>query len=173
VLLDDFAGSGTSYVRDEQGELKGKLAKFLRRVTSSSEWKDIVKFPETAVVVALYVATAQALDNIRAGAERLEQQFGAKLELIPVQLLDERLRLSPTSQEEFVRLVERYYDPALEDEHTEKGGTKSLKYGLAACGLPLVLHHNTPNNSLFLLWAEDSKTVRALFPRFSRHRRES
>ncbi len=172
VLLDDFAGSGTSYIREEEGEFKGKLAKFLQRITSRLEWKDIVKFPETSVVVALYVATAQALENIRAGASRLQQQFGAKLDLLPVQIIDGRLRISPSSQEQFVKLVERYYDPALEDEHTKKGGT-NLKYGFAGCGLPLVLHHNTPNNSLFLLWVEDSDTIEPLFQRFSRHRREA
>jgi hypothetical protein len=136
VLLDDFAGSGTSYIREEGGELKGKLVKFLRRVTSSSEWNGIVKFPETSVVVALYVATEQALENILAGAKQIEQEFGAKLELRPVQLLDGHLRISPSSQEKFVQLVERYYDPALENEHTEKGGTKSLKYGVfrKSCG---------------------------------------
>lgn len=172
VLLDDFAGSGTSYLREEEGKLKGKLAKFLSRITSSSEWKGIVKFPETSVVVALYVATAQALETIGEGAARLKEQFGAKLDLLPVQLLDGRLRISSSSSEPFVQLVERYYDPALEDPHTKKGGT-DLKYGFAACGLPLILHHNAPNNSLVLLWAEDSQVIRPLFERFSRHRRDS
>ena len=172
VLLDDFAGSGASYIREEDGELKGKLPKFLRRIKSSPEWVDVVKFPRTSVVVALYVATAQALGNIRAGAELLQQQFGSSLQTLPVQLIDDRLRISASSHEQFVELVERYYDPALEDEHTKKGGT-NLKYGFAGCGLPLILHHNTPNNSLFLLWVENSDNIRPLFERFSRHRREA
>lgn len=172
VLLDDFAGSGTSYLREENGLLEGKLAKFLRRITSSQDWKDVVKFPGTSLIVALYVATAQALETITSAAARLEGEFGAKLELRPVQLLDARLRISSASDEQFVQLIERYYDAKLEDDHTKKGGT-NLKYGFAGCGLPLVLHHNTPNNSLFLLWAENSSTVRSLFQRFSRHRRES
>jgi len=171
VLLDDFGGSGASYIREENGKLKGKIAKFLQRITSD-DWKGIVKFPETLVVVALYVATEQALKNIRAGATQLEHTFGATLELAPVQLLDDRLSILASSPEPFVRLVEKYYDAAVEDEHTKKGGT-DLKYGFAGCGLPLVLHHNTPNNSLFLLWVEDSDTIRPLFERFSRHRRES
>src|SRR5690606_16103389 len=32
VLLDDFAASGTSYIVDDGGELKGKLAKFFGRI---------------------------------------------------------------------------------------------------------------------------------------------
>ena len=172
VLLDDFAGSGTSYVRVEDGALKGKLSKFLQRVTTSPDWQQIVRFPETAIIVALYVATAQAVENIAAGAAQLQERFGARIELHPVQLLDARLRLSPSSADPFIKLIEDYYDPAVEDEHTKKGGT-NLKYGFAACGLPLVLHHNTPNNSLFLLWVEDSESVRPLFQRFSRHRKRA
>jgi hypothetical protein len=171
VLLDDFAGSGASYIREEEGKLKGKLTRFFERITDGAEWKGIAEFPETSVIVALYVATSQALEHIRRGASKLEERFGAKVELVPVQVLDGQLRLSAASEEPFKELVERYYDPELEDEHTKKGGT-SLKYGFAGCGLPLVLHHNTPNNSLFLLWAEQSKVVRSLFQRFSRHRRD-
>ncbi|MGQ0552232.1 MAG: phosphoribosyltransferase-like protein [Planctomycetota bacterium] len=172
VLIDDLSASGTSYLREEDGELKGKVAKFLRRITASAKWKDVVKFPDTSVVVALYVATAQALENIRAGAKKLEAEFRAQVEVVPVQILDERLRISASSTEPFVQLVEKYYDPAIEDEHTKKGGT-NVKYGFSACGLPLVLHHNTPNNSLCLLWVENSEKVLPLFERFSRFRRDS
>ncbi len=172
VLLDDFAGSGTSYIREENGELEGKLATFIRRITTAPEWSGIVQFPETSVVVALYVATAQALENIREGARLLKDRFGASVDIHTVQFLDTRLRLSQSSEDQFVKLVEGYYDSAAENEHTERGGT-NLKYGFAACGLSLVLHHNTPNNSLYLLWAEDSETVRPLFQRFNRHRREA
>ena len=40
--------------------------------------------------------------------------------------------------------------------------------------LPVVLHHNTPNNSISLLWAdttdrEDGSKRHALFPRYERH----
>jgi hypothetical protein len=171
VLIDDFAGSGTSYAREEEGKLKGKIVKFLKRVTSSDEWKGIVQFPATKVVVALYVATAQALDAIRGVFARLQADFGVEMEVVPVQVLDARLKITKDSDEKFVSLIEDYYDATVEDEHTRKGGT-NLKYGFAACGLPLVLHHNTPNNSLFLLWVEDSTVVRPLFQRFSRHRRE-
>ena len=68
-------------------------------------------------------------------------------------------------------LLNNYYDANLEDEHTRKGGG-DVKYGFANCGLPLVLAHNTPNNSLYLLWAESAK-LRALFPRVNRHRKHT
>jgi hypothetical protein len=63
---------------------------------------------------------------------------------------------------------DRYFDPAADDEHGEVGGV-SKRYGFADCRLPVVLSHNTPNNSLFLLWAEAEHSVRGLFPRVSRH----
>jgi hypothetical protein len=172
VLLDDFAGSGTSYVRGEDGDLKGKIAKFLKRITTGDEWKNLVRFPDTAIIVALYVATAQALRHIERYASSLEKSFGVKVTVRPVQLLDERIRITRDSGEPFLSLVERYYDKSEEDEHTKKGGT-DVKFGFAGCGLPLILHHNTPNNSLFLLWVENSEDITPLFQRFSRHRRDS
>jgi len=58
------------------------------------------------------------------------------------------------------------------DEHFEKGGTSDAKYGYAAGGLPIVLHHNTPNNSIALLWSYDDRDVVGLFPRVQRHKEE-
>jgi len=58
------------------------------------------------------------------------------------------------------------------NEHFEKGGTSDAKYGYAAGGLPVVLHHNTPNNSIALLWSYDDREVVGLFPRVQRHKEE-
>ena len=41
---------------------------------------------------------------------------------------------------------------------------------LYTSGLPLILHHNTPNNSLYFLWAR--KWGDPLFVRYERHGRE-
>lgn len=174
VLLDDFAGSGTSYVREEGGKLKGKIVKFLERVSSRPEWRQLVVFPETTIILALYVATSQAVAHLESWAPRLKERFGATIDVVPVQLLDERVRIKSNTPEPFVKLIEnpRYYDASLEDEHTKKGG-QNVKFGFADCGLPLVLHHNAPNNSLFLIWVEDSERVRPLFERFSRHRSDA
>lgn len=68
-------------------------------------------------------------------------------------------------------LIRKYYDPLAKEQHPEWGG--DVPFGYKDGGLPLVIHHNTPNNSIFVLWAEDSEVVRPLFPRVSRHRRET
>jgi hypothetical protein len=36
-----------------------------------------------------------------------------------------------------------------------------MKYGYANCALPLVLEHNTPNNSISLLWADRRRIWKA------------
>ena len=46
-----------------------------------------------------------------------------------------------------------------------------MRLGFADGRLPLVLSHNTPNNSIYLIWAEDGHKVLGLFPRVSRHKR--
>ena len=61
----------------------------------------------------------------------------------------------------FDALLHKYYDKSVEDEH--KG---AVVHGFAEVGLPLVLSHNTPNNSVYLLW---EKKTDPLFPRFERH----
>jgi hypothetical protein len=73
------------------------------------------------------------------------------------------------------RLIEdeRYYDHDIYDEHLAKGGTEDARYGYAACGLPLVLHHNTPNNSIALIMSYEGRKFRGLFPRIQRHKEMS
>ena len=64
----------------------------------------------------------------------------------------------------------RYYDKEAETKATRVGGTEGVRRGFANCALPIVLCHNTPNNSIYLLWGEESYTFPGLFPRVTRHR---
>lgn len=169
VLIDDFSASGTSYFRKEGARYKGKVAKFLSAAGDQPNWRNLVRFPDTKIIVAIYAATDVAVANIRSGAAEFLGDDSDCFEVAVVQRLQQEISLSRDDDHPFVRLVEQHYDASLEDEHTRKGGT-DLRFGFAGCGLPLVLHHNTPNNSLFLLWAEEGCEVRALFPRVSRHR---
>jgi hypothetical protein len=66
-------------------------------------------------------------------------------------------------------LANAYGDPTLRDAHK---GDATL--GFRDSRLPLVLSHNTPNNSIALLWADTSerpgsKHRYALFTRYERH----
>lgn len=174
VLLDDFSASGTSCLMADRDKPKGKVAKFIGRIQSSEAWKPVVSFPKTRLVIVLYVATEQALANICAGAEALKKAHGIETTVLAVQRIASNVSLKSSDSDPMIAVIqnEKYYDASIEDEHTKKGHS-NLKFGFAAGGLPLILHHNTPNNSIFLLWVEGSDTVRPLFPRVSRHRREA
>jgi hypothetical protein len=84
------------------------------------------------------------------------------------------LALARPGDQDFLSLAEddRYYRTRAMDEHELKGETDDMKLGFAGCALPLVLAHNCPNNSVFLLWADRLETgsARGLFPRVTRHR---
>ncbi len=171
VLLDDFTASGTSCLTADGDRARGKLDKFVTRLRESEDWKKIVSFPKTRLLVVFYVATAQALANIERGADVLRSAHGIDITVRCVQRIGSDISLRASHTDPVVELVKNYYDPRAGDKHPEWGG--DVPFGYKDGGLPLVIHHNTPNNSIFVLWAEDSDTVLPLFPRVSRHRRES
>lgn len=163
VLLDDFTASGTSY--------QGKVSKFIDGVQSNEAWKAVVSFPKTRLVVVFYVATEQALSKIAGGAHTLSHRHGIDIQVLCVQRITSDVSLNASDSGAVIDLIKKYYDPRAKDKHPEWGG--DVPFGYKDGGLPLVIHHNTPNNSIFILWAEDSDAVKPLFPRVSRHRRES
>ena len=60
------------------------------------------------------------------------------------------------------------------ERHCREAGQSDMKLGYANCALPIVLEHNTPNNSIPLLWAETTgkggaHRMRPLFYRRDRH----
>lgn len=169
VLLDDFSASGISYLRKEGGEYDGKIAKFFKYITDpKNDVFKLIDMDQTDFYVVLYMATEQARFHLEATLNDMSASTGAKCSVIVVHPLGPEIRLKPGSGDPIEQLINTYYDDAVETPHTKKGGS-SVKYGFAECGIPLVLSHNTPNNSLSLLWAETQR-VHALFPRVNRHR---
>lgn len=171
VLLDDFTASGTSCLTAEGENVEGKLAKFVKRLGESEEWKTVVSFPKTRLMVVFYVATERALANIEKGADILRKVCGLEITVLCVQHIAGNISLQASHTEPMIELIKEYYDPLAKEKHPEWKG--DVPFGYKDGGLPLVIHHNTPNNSIFVLWAEDSDIVQPLFPRVSRHRRES
>lgn len=163
VLLDDFTASGTSY--------EGKISKFIDAVQTGEAWKSVVSFEKTRLIVVFYVATERALNNIVFGAEGLKKKHGIDIQVFCVQRIATDVSLSPSHSGPTIDLIKKYYDPLAKTMHPEWEG--DVPFGYKDGGLPLIIHHNTPNNSVFVLWAEDSDTIRPLFPRVSRHRREA
>jgi hypothetical protein len=164
VLVDDFSGSGFSMLRpDGAGSYEGKLWKIRNLLSEHPQHFD----DDLEVVIVLYVATAQARNHVEQTMRAAQLEWDMRV----VMPLPEGIRVSVTWPT-IVELSGRYYDPLLDDRH--KG---NVPLGFENCELPLVLHHNTPNNSICLLWGdtvgqEKALPLRALFPRYERHHEE-
>lgn len=164
-FVDDFAGSGKTMLRREDDVWKGKLVKLdgaLSRLKEAGLISDDVE-----VSVVLYVASAQACEHL---ATAIPASPVPHWELRVVQELPTSLPVD--NRDKFAALCECYYDEWFTDDYK---GRAALGY--AGCALPVVLSHNTPNNSMSLLWADsteepDSLRRRALFPRYERHHRD-
>jgi hypothetical protein len=105
--------------------------------------------------------------------KRGNDKWFAKIQFSYGAELPEDLPLSKDSHAAFLQLADRYYDSCIENRHTRIAGTDA-KLGFGQCALPLVLEHNTPNNSVALLWADTSgdnkqHAMRPLFRRRQRH----
>ncbi len=130
VLLDDFSASGTSCLTADADIAKGKVSKFVDRILSRDAWKSVVSFPKTRIVIVVYVATEQALENIRAGAAALKKTHGVDMTVVAVQLITRDVSLKSSDSDPMINVIQKYYDPSVEDDHTRKGNT-DLKFGFA------------------------------------------
>ena len=172
VLLDDFTASGLSYIRwDKQSdEWTGKIPKIIERLSREDGLGQCIADSGVRVIVVLYIPSKQAVQQIGKSLECLEFEKGT-IQLEVVFELDKATRLERQDESELFEMLdrERLFDERADDEHAEVGGT-SMRFGFADGRLPVVLSHNTPNNSIYALWAEDGHRVLGLFPRVSRHR---
>ncbi len=165
-LVDDFAGSGRTLLRIKDGTVKGKLRKLheaLERLREAELVSDDVD-----VTVILYAASQQAVEHI--ASTRPDSGLPC-WQVRVVQTLPSWTRVD-RSDVAMAELSERYYDEVLTDEHKGRA-----PLGYAECALPVVLSHNTPNNSISLLWGDTTDEPeglgrRALFPRYERHHRD-
>ncbi|HAF44440.1 MAG TPA: hypothetical protein DCK83_05740 [Gallionellaceae bacterium] len=169
-LLDDFSGSGNTYIRfdDEEKCFKGKIPKIYARLALG----DLVDPSHYEVFLVLYTATRQSINHIEYWAERFTAEEGYKpLQVRVINILEPETAISLTPNPSLDALIDnpKYYDARANDKHTKVGGTTDVKRGFAACALPLVLSHNTPNNSIYLLWGPEGYEFEGLFPRVSRH----
>jgi hypothetical protein len=170
-LLDDFTGSGMTYIRDENGMWDGKIPRIVQKLTTKGALNDIVAKSGLEIVVCIYVASDQARHHIEGALKKF--QFGAgRLLLRVIHQLPPETRLYNTLDAGILSLAndDRYFDKTADDEHTGVAG-KSSRLGYDECRLPVILSHNTPNNSIFLLRGEYEHSFTGLFPRISRHKR--
>jgi hypothetical protein len=146
-----------------------ELAGSLKRIASDSPLPGMLS-ENARVYLCPLLVTQYALDRLNPLLSRLPAPLNA-IEILPGAVLPNSVRVRPptgsqTSGETISTLCESHYSEEYEDEHTG-----SIKYGYDDCGLPLVLHHNTPNNSIYLLWSR--RMQNPLFVRYERHGREA
>lgn len=169
-LLDDFSGSGNTYIRydSEKRTYGGKLQKVYKLLHERS----LIDPSYYEVFLVLYVATRQAIDHIEYWSERFTSEYGFKpLQLRVLCTLERNLALIASPSDSISELLskEKYFDPKANDKHMKVGGSDG-RLGFANCALPVVLSHNTPNNSIYLLWGPEQSDFPGLFPRVVRHR---
>ena len=189
-LIDDFAGTGTSFFRHNSQKEKwsGKLMRFKDSIEGACKAMD-GKSPFAAnweLGVHHYLASHEASQAIRARLGEAKQYlsapgwasdihvtFGA---VLPV---DIKIGAIAERDDAFIALTNAYYNDQIRTKHTDVGGVTHMGLGYGGCALPLVLDHNTPNNSVALLWAETGTTDRsgapapAMRPLFRRRQRHS
>ena len=169
-LMDDFSGSGNTYIRydSKNGKYKGKLKKVYEQLHQRS----LIDPSYYEVFLVLYVATRQAIDHIEYWSERFTSEYGYKpLQLRVLCKLEQNLALTenPTSSIAELLANEKYFDEKANDTHMQVGGADG-RLGFANCALPVVLFHNNPNNSIYLFWGPEQLNYSGLFPRVTRHK---
>lgn len=163
-LLDDFSGSGISYLRQEtdvKGEKvwKGKITKVITQLAEQLGTEN--GLGDIDIHVILYLATEKAKLHIE---EQIKLFCEEKHVKIFIHVLQDIHKIDPDNNIEL--LMKKYHDSSIEDSHFKKGKHDNPFLGFDECSLPLVIYHNTPNNSFPIIWAGE----KALFPRVTRHK---
>lgn len=193
-LIDDFTASGTTFIRfPAGGKPKGKLAKF-ESMVQDAKTRLGADFPlqdQYTLHIHHYVSTMQAHEALQERVDEAETMLPGRSyraaiitegALLPADIkvgdVDASGSATSTTPGDgpIIDLCDRYYDNELFDrlkKHCQEAGQTHMRFGYAYCALPVVLEHNTPNNSIPLLWAEtDGKqgpAMRSLFHRRDRH----
>lgn len=189
-LIDDFTASGKSFIRFEQkdGEYHGKLKKIIIELCADNKEAQDGKPEERHLSYLLNpsekcihldilfcVATEKAVKNIEKALDDFlassDLKKEVKYKIHVVQILEDRISQEIKDDVDLMTLLEKeeYLDiDSVMSKSYAVGKHDKAYLGFDECALPVVLVHNTPNNSLPVLW-QDSKKFRGLFPRISRH----
>ncbi len=175
-LLDDFSASGLSYFRYDPEKLKfaGKISELLKQITNSSDERDdiskLIDPKNINIYILFYVATKQTLFHLHKSINKwLQEKNMLHCSVEAIQVIPNKVRINLRNENEIISLLLKYFDTEIVDGHYRKGKCEKPYLGFNQCALPLILYHNTPNNSIPLLWF-DQRKYRGLFPRVSRHK---
>lgn len=172
-LIDDFTASGTTLIRydDAKKQWKGKIPTFC------SQNKDRIgnDIDENCTMhVHHYLATAKAKDAVNLAITRYKLE-NPTLKFVTTfsYILNTDIAFDDEKDIEISLLLQKYYDRSIEDSIVGS----NIWYGYKSGGLPLILYHNTPNNSVAILWATgkdsenpETRKTKPLFSRKKRHK---
>jgi len=164
-LIDDFTASGSTMVRYKDNEWKGKLHRFCN---ASLPYVEEFIAKRALIHVHHYLGTEKAKAKIDELVSAYANQVGDFQFLMTFShVLSGDVVVDDAADEKLVSLIKKHYDKSIENSHLGV----DVWYGYGQCGLPVVLDHNSPNNSIALIWArgEHADAMRPLFPRKQRH----
>lgn len=169
-LIDDFTGSGKSFIRKDEDGWHGKINKFIDLLENNE-----FDYKSADIHVIIYISTEKSLSYMKEQLKIYSSEKG--ISDITVEAVQIVKPVEFEQQHELLKLLEKNYwkhktlgYKSYEDKHFEKGEGIHPYLGFADCALPLILSHNTPNNSLPVLWYSWEDNVDALFPRVTRHK---
>lgn len=179
-LIDDFTATGTSLLRFDSisSKWKGKLVRFFESLEGKQPFEENFE-----IYIHHYIVTESVLKLVH---DRYSQACDIfikngwiknkdQIKFTFCFKLNNNIAINNSNCNcDFIKLTEKYYNNNIETRHTKIGGVDKINLGYGACGLPLILEHNTPNNSIALLWAEADGgqgkfEMRPLFRRRQRH----
>jgi len=168
-LIDQLSASGTTAIRKEDSEWKGKLPTFFEI------WKDDLKNCDIyyCPFIQAMVSREHLKEQLPLWQKELNVNFS--ISVIPTcevfvspclssdggATIDEDLSAAKLCRNE------KYFSKFVDDRHIRRGGP--AYYGFGKAGLTLILQSNCPNNTIPLLWHSFNDWY-PLFPRVSHHR---
>ena len=183
-LIDDFTASGLSFIRYDAntGVYKGKLVKIIEKIANIETGQKSNFYTlfnkKLSINILFCIATDYALDYINttldAYLKTISLPLAIKIKIDAVQHISDLFRNETLNDQDLENIIKQ--DKYKNDEEFDKESFKVGKngkphFGFNECGLVVVLAHNTPNNSLAVLWQNQYKEgqFRGLFPRINRH----
>lgn len=189
-LIDDFTASGKSFIRydESDGEYHGKLKKIINELCTknkkNNEGKVDIKHmsylldplqEKIQIDILFCIATEKARTNIKSNLDDYLKSVGwqdkVEFNIYIVQLLEDKLSNDIKTDNDLVKVLKKekhFVEECVIFKSFKVGKNDSPWLGFDECALPVVLAHNTPNNSLPIIW-QDAERFHGLFPRISRH----
>ena len=187
-LIDDFTASGKSFIRfdEKDGKYHGKLKKIIDELCAENyidrgqriEHLSYLLDPQqedVQVDILFCIATEKAKANIENNLQAYLDSKGfkrkVKFAIHVVQILEDELSDDIKVDNELMKMLKKdrhFVRESVMSKSYEVGKNTKPWLGFDECALPVVLSHNTPNNSLPIIW-QNAERFHGLFPRISRH----